>query len=245
MQVQRLYKDKAQQDLSNLKHYLHAVLREVNLPLDAIADSEIESFAKHAAYVKLIRGQSLRERRAAAQSEVAAMAFMDPINPPTLQNHLALLAVDEFYARHRRFPGSTKFFSDSIIGAGAAAATTTTTAGANFASSTPSSSTTASPTATARLAATRLSPWRSDGGGGGGEPDRKRQKSESPFCSDSDGDARMGDDVKSSMQDESAASVDFEKDAQEVVVVAQRLCGEWGIEEAEHVERVENAVREM
>lgn len=72
VEVQRLFKQKAQRDLEGLKGHLAAVLASVDLPSAAIADSEVESFAKHAGYVKLIRGRSLRERYGSPAKEVAS-----------------------------------------------------------------------------------------------------------------------------------------------------------------------------
>lgn len=47
-----------------------------------------------------------------------AMGFMDPINPVTIPQHIALLAADEFYTkRDSRFPGSSVAFTRSITGA--------------------------------------------------------------------------------------------------------------------------------
>lgn len=45
---------------------------------------------------------------------------MDPINPVTIPQHVALLTADEFYAkRGGRFPGSTVAFTRSLTGASA------------------------------------------------------------------------------------------------------------------------------
>lgn len=60
VEVQKIYKQKALRDLAALKQHLAAVLKEAGLPSSAIGDEEIESFAKHAGYLKLVRGKSLR-----------------------------------------------------------------------------------------------------------------------------------------------------------------------------------------
>ncbi|CAO1636143.1 unnamed protein product [Sympodiomycopsis kandeliae] len=221
VEVQKLFRQKAQRDLEGLKGHLVKVLESVGLPPVAIADSEVESFAKHAGYVKLIRGRSLRERHADPAKGVAALAFMDPINPSTLQNHLAFIACDRFYERHRRFPGSSRTFSDSITGSG------------------PSHTNPNSPTQTRN---TRISPWRS----AEGVPDSKRQKSESPFLGsgDADGDSQMKDSTPTVATDD--VDVDgAEGDEAEVLEIASRVLTEWEIVDEDQVEKVLDAVKEM
>lgn len=61
VQLQRLHRQKALEDLATFKLFLTEVLKEVNLPLDAISPEEIESFAKHASFLKLIRGRTLQD----------------------------------------------------------------------------------------------------------------------------------------------------------------------------------------
>lgn len=61
IELQKLYKAKSSQDIAALKLHLAKVLAEAKLPDGAISDQEIESFAKHAAYLHLVRGKSIRE----------------------------------------------------------------------------------------------------------------------------------------------------------------------------------------
>lgn len=62
VQLQQLYRSKFARDVATLQAHLDKVLSSVNLPHNAISQDEIESFAKHAAYVKLIRSRPMRER---------------------------------------------------------------------------------------------------------------------------------------------------------------------------------------
>lgn len=61
VQLQKLYRQKASKDLATFKLLLTDVLNQVNLPLDAISPEEIESFVKHASFLKLIRGRTLQD----------------------------------------------------------------------------------------------------------------------------------------------------------------------------------------
>jgi amyloid beta precursor protein binding protein 1 len=61
VELQRIYRAKAMEDISTLKRYLAETLEQVGLPTDAISIEEIESFAKHASYLRLIRGRQLRD----------------------------------------------------------------------------------------------------------------------------------------------------------------------------------------
>lgn len=150
------------------------------------------------------------------------MAFMDPINPPTIQNHLAFTVADDFFQRHGRFPGSSQAFSASITGSS---------------STSSSSSSLSNPTSPSR----RRSPWRTDSSR---EPEAKRQKSESPFPADTDGDARMRDSsVAASHDDESNMNV--EADEKQALEYTSRVLALWGLEEEDQVNAVKDAVKEL
>lgn len=61
VQLQLLYRQKAAEDLAIFKQLLLVVLQSVSLPADTISTDEIESFAKNASYLKVIRGRRLRD----------------------------------------------------------------------------------------------------------------------------------------------------------------------------------------
>lgn len=109
-------------------------------------------------YIKLIRGRNLRDLQANPNKDAVPLALMDPVNPPTVQHHIAFEAIDAFYASTGRFPGSSKGMTDSLIGRSHGA-------GASHSMSTSSS---------AASLGTRDDDY-------DGEPDKKRQRSDSPF----------------------------------------------------------------
>lgn len=117
VELQKLYKTKATQDVQQLQRYLEDILEQVGLPSNAISQDEIESFAKHTAYLKLIRGRPLSDRVEKPDVNAISMAFMDPINPITIPYHIALVASEDFASKNGgRYPGSNLALSLNITG---------------------------------------------------------------------------------------------------------------------------------
>lgn len=117
VELQKLYKTKATQDVQQLQRYLEGILEQVGLPSNAISQDEIESFAKHTAYLKLIRGRPLSDRLDTPDVNAMNMAFMDPINPITIPYHIALVASEDFASKNGgRYPGSNLALSLNITG---------------------------------------------------------------------------------------------------------------------------------
>ncbi|GAA5865166.1 hypothetical protein JCM3774_002158 [Rhodotorula dairenensis] len=119
--LQKLYRQKARDDLDLVKQLLADSLSRLGglggstgeqaPAAAAIPDEEIESFVKHAAWLKVIRGRSLRQEAEACKlkgrigSILASASFQDP---PDISLHIytALRASDLFYAMHDRQPGT-------------------------------------------------------------------------------------------------------------------------------------------
>lgn len=161
------------------------------------------------------------------------MAFMDPINPSTIQHHAAFLAGDAFYSKHCRFPGSSKAFSDSIVGSSSAAASSSTNGSSEGESS-------------------GSSKFRSAPPRGFSEPEKKRQRSNSPYTTsrestaqDDDGDSQMKESAKVNGGDGEEAAVDFAADEEACLKEAQLVIRNFGIEDEDQVEAVEDAVKEL
>lgn len=62
--MQNVYRQKAKDDLVLFKQQVHRVLKSASLPLDTIADGEIETFAKHAGALRVLRGRKLTDEYA-------------------------------------------------------------------------------------------------------------------------------------------------------------------------------------
>lgn len=124
--LQKLYKQKAREDLELVKQLLGETLATVgasssngkggegggSVGID-IREEEIESFVKHAAWLKVIRGRSLRQEYEACKlagqigSLLSSASFQDP---PDISLHIyaALRASSLFYTAHEphRLPGT-------------------------------------------------------------------------------------------------------------------------------------------
>jgi amyloid beta precursor protein binding protein 1 len=69
VQLQKVYRAKAIEDMKTFQSYLAEVLEQVNLPSESITLEEIESFTKHAAFLKVIRGRTLKEMMESPREE--------------------------------------------------------------------------------------------------------------------------------------------------------------------------------
>ncbi|PWN37308.1 uncharacterized protein FA14DRAFT_159419 [Meira miltonrushii] len=117
VELQKLYKTKASEDVQQLQQHLEEILNQVGLPSNAISQDEIESFAKHTSYLKLIRGRPLNDRLEKPDANAISMAFMDPVNPVTIPYHVALVASEDFAGKNGgRYPGSNLALSLNITG---------------------------------------------------------------------------------------------------------------------------------
>lgn len=140
VQLQLLYRQKAAEDLVKFKQLLMAVLQSVSLPVDIISVEEIDSFAKNASYLKVIRGRRLTdftESHGTAGGDVreclfdhrgraiinlhtfqsTERAYDDTFNVNVYPHHFALLASEKFYEMHKsRYPGTDIKMTEHITG---------------------------------------------------------------------------------------------------------------------------------
>ncbi|UZJ54857.1 hypothetical protein CBS101457_004177 [Exobasidium rhododendri] len=106
VELQRVYRAKANEDVTTFKRILIQVLQQVNLPVDAVPSDELQSFAKHASYLKLIRGRPLRDIIERPKLEAINAGFADMMNPNIFPHHFAMYAAEVFYELHNgRYPG--------------------------------------------------------------------------------------------------------------------------------------------
>lgn len=59
--LQNLYKTKARQDLSVVESLLQRTLKKVGVSEEVVSREEIETFVKHSAFLKVLRGRSLEQ----------------------------------------------------------------------------------------------------------------------------------------------------------------------------------------
>lgn len=97
--LQRAYREKALSDISEVKNHFVTLLSEHGKSKTAISDTEIETFCKHAGFLKVIRYRSLQVEQATPNLEVLKSAMADPNS--TIFWYLAKRAAESFAV----FPG--------------------------------------------------------------------------------------------------------------------------------------------
>jgi amyloid beta precursor protein binding protein 1 len=106
--LQKLYRTKAQDDLTAVRAHLDALLKKVGLPADAIPEDQISTFVKHAGYVAVLRGTNFAREQADGRlgSKSGAQVSAALEDESSLLHFLvALRAADAFEAEFGRWPG--------------------------------------------------------------------------------------------------------------------------------------------
>ncbi|SCZ96749.1 BZ3500_MvSof-1268-A1-R1_Chr4-1g06682 [Microbotryum saponariae] len=111
--LQNVYRTKAQQDLHLVTSLLSQLLQSLGLDRSRIEVEEIETFVKHSAYLKVVRGRSLRmemEQSLLSEKgklkEVIEAAKWDDVPTRAMEIYLALRGAEVFYERRGREPGT-------------------------------------------------------------------------------------------------------------------------------------------
>ncbi|CAG8451854.1 3534_t:CDS:10 [Ambispora leptoticha] len=101
--LQTIYRQKAKEDIASVRAHVHKILSSIGRPIDFISNQEIESFCKHAAFIKVIRYRSLQEEYITSpkKSEIARW-IRDPND--NIVHYLLIRAIDQFYERYQRYP---------------------------------------------------------------------------------------------------------------------------------------------
>ncbi|WFD42223.1 hypothetical protein MPSI1_000864 [Malassezia psittaci] len=104
--LQRIYLAKAQRDFDVFQTCLDDVLTRSQLTREqtGLDENYVRTFTKHTAFLHLVRGRRLIERRTDPDTDAIKMAFADPVNPTTVQYLIAFAASDAFYSKHGHFP---------------------------------------------------------------------------------------------------------------------------------------------
>ncbi|GAA5972715.1 hypothetical protein JCM21900_002362 [Sporobolomyces salmonicolor] len=108
--LQALYRAKAREDLEVVQTLLGELMNRLGVERSRVSEGEVETFVKHSAWLKVVRGRSLRQEhednalRGQIESLLAAASFQSPPDA-SLHIYLSLLASDLFYVRHVRYPG--------------------------------------------------------------------------------------------------------------------------------------------
>ncbi|KAJ2077817.1 hypothetical protein H4R24_004893 [Coemansia sp. RSA 988] len=101
IELQRLYKQKAEQDKSEFTVHLHSVLQEASLSIDHVSSDTIDVFCKNAGRLRLVRTRLLHE---VLESNPESL---ECLSGEGVLAHCALFrAIHTFYAKNVRYPGA-------------------------------------------------------------------------------------------------------------------------------------------
>eukprot|EP01087_Luapelamoeba_hula_P003121 TRINITY_DN12942_c0_g1_i1.p1 TRINITY_DN12942_c0_g1~~TRINITY_DN12942_c0_g1_i1.p1 ORF type:complete len:530 (+),score=100.91 TRINITY_DN12942_c0_g1_i1:84-1673(+) len=103
--LQQVYQQKAQEDIDAVAKSAAAILQRLGRSADEISPEQVKLFCKSAQSLRLVRTSSLEQEYSDSISKDALSAGLDE-NPGTVSFYLLLRAVDRFYAKHGRYPGS-------------------------------------------------------------------------------------------------------------------------------------------
>ncbi|BGP19641.1 hypothetical protein JCM10213_000099 [Rhodosporidiobolus nylandii] len=108
--LQNLYKQKAREDRDEVRRLLNELCGRLGVEKGRISDEELESFVKHAAWVRVVRGRRIaeEEKECALKGKLGALLSAASFQtPPDISLHIyaSLRAADAFHATHSRYPG--------------------------------------------------------------------------------------------------------------------------------------------
>ncbi|CAG8506643.1 7372_t:CDS:10 [Diversispora eburnea] len=108
--LQTIYRQKAKEDAAAVRARVNDILISIGRTTDFIQDEEINSFCKHAAYIKVIRYRSLQEEYISdpKKSEINRR-IQDP--QENIIYYVLIRAIDRFYESHQRYPDAATFFN--------------------------------------------------------------------------------------------------------------------------------------
>ncbi|KAJ2720102.1 hypothetical protein GGI07_004814 [Coemansia sp. Benny D115] len=99
--LQRVYKQKADEDKAELTRHVHAVLRDSGLAEDLICQSEIDVYCKNARRLRLLRFTPLHTEIKCGPANAGEIAFSE-----ALPLYALFRGCGAFYAKHARYPGA-------------------------------------------------------------------------------------------------------------------------------------------
>lgn len=109
--LQQIYRTKAREDLELVITILGDLLQSLGLKEDSIPREEVETFVKHSAFLKVLRGRSLKEEveapliRGQIDALIAAASYSE-IPDDSLGIYLGFQSSEIFYEQFGRYPGT-------------------------------------------------------------------------------------------------------------------------------------------
>lgn len=106
IKLQRVYHDKAKQDLQAITAHVEKILSCTGIPNSHVTEDEIKTFCKNANNLRVVRTRPIFEEYSAPSSsftETLNFQLEDPDS--SLAFYVLLRAADRFFEEHQRFPG--------------------------------------------------------------------------------------------------------------------------------------------
>ncbi|KAK4052714.1 hypothetical protein OIV83_002001 [Microbotryomycetes sp. JL201] len=114
VKLQTLYKTKARQDLQLVNQLLSELCTSIGIvdPRLRFSDDQVETFVKHSAFLKVVRGRSLRQELEkplikGRVDEIKMQAQFGETPDDSLSVHIGLTASERFYQVNGRYPGTS------------------------------------------------------------------------------------------------------------------------------------------
>jgi NEDD8-activating enzyme E1 regulatory subunit len=101
--LQNVYRQKAQQDLEAIQSRIEQLLHNIDKPYDYISEHQVKLFCKNAYFLKVIRTSSLEQEYDPQLSKLDAL--VDDNLENDLVFYLLLRAANLFCIEHNRYPG--------------------------------------------------------------------------------------------------------------------------------------------
>lgn len=102
LELQRVYRDKAEADVAALTRHVAALLKSVGRDAGSIPVAEVKRFCKHARQLRVVRCRPLDQGMTADALRAALAAEDTSANASLL---ILLRAVDKFLGQYQRYPG--------------------------------------------------------------------------------------------------------------------------------------------
>ncbi|KAM0750517.1 NEDD8-activating enzyme E1 regulatory subunit [Meredithblackwellia eburnea MCA 4105] len=118
--LQTVYRTKARQDLALVEALLSEILSTLGLPPDSVSKDEADTFVKHSAFLKVVRGRSLRQEAEDSLlkgqiESLAEQASWDEIPNDALYIYLGFRASEAFFVKFGRYPGAIDTYAQDHL----------------------------------------------------------------------------------------------------------------------------------
>ncbi|KAM0786806.1 hypothetical protein ACM66B_002238 [Microbotryomycetes sp. NB124-2] len=115
VKLQTLYKTKARQDLQLINDLLSELCTSLGIvdPRLRFSADQVETFVKHSAFLKVVRGRSLRQEVEeplikGKVEEIKMQPSFGEVTDDSLSVYIGLRAADKFFEMHGRYPGASE-----------------------------------------------------------------------------------------------------------------------------------------